>query len=113
VTFTVRFRRPMVASITLAVFAIVAAPLPALAGDPKTTATNTGPSIRTSVEKAVASHTLAASKSAVRAQETTTELGSKSFFRTPAGIVTLVALAAGVGYTVYSTSHDRVKSPAR
>jgi hypothetical protein len=97
----------------LVVFAIVAGPLPALAEGLTPTAPNTGPSIRTSVEKAVASHTLTASQAAVGAQRTTTDLGSKSFFRTPAGIITLVALAAGVGYTLYSTSHDRVKSPAR
>ena len=42
-----------------------------------------------------------------------TDLGSSSFFKTPAGIITLVAVGAGVGYALYSTSHDRIKSPGR
>lgn len=42
-----------------------------------------------------------------------TDLGSPSFFKTPAGILTLVAVGVGVGVAVYSTRNDRVKSPGR
>lgn len=42
-----------------------------------------------------------------------TDLGSPGFFRTPAGLLTLAAIGVGVGFAIYSTSHDRVKSPAR
>jgi hypothetical protein len=38
---------------------------------------------------------------------------SPAFFKTPAGILALSVLAIGVGYAIYSTSHDRVKSPGR
>lgn len=112
----VRFRRPSAARIGLLAIAIAAAPLPALAGEPSATAAKPGPSIRTSVEKAVAAQTLDTNRTArARAQQsgTTTDLGSTSFFKTPAGIVFLVAVVAGAGYALYSTSHDRVKSPAR
>jgi len=34
-----------------------------------------------------------------------------TFFKTKAGIVTVVLLAAGAGFALYSTSHDRIKSP--
>jgi hypothetical protein len=40
---------------------------------------------------------------------------SRSFFQKPAGVAALVLMAAGVGFTLYSISHDRkpVKSPIR
>jgi hypothetical protein len=41
------------------------------------------------------------------------ELESGSFFKTPVGVAVLVAFTAGVGYAVYSSSNDRIKSPGR
>jgi hypothetical protein len=38
---------------------------------------------------------------------------SGSFFKTTPGIIVLATLGAGVGYALYSTSHDRVSSPGR
>jgi len=38
---------------------------------------------------------------------------SSSFFTTPTGIVVLSALAAGVGYALYSAQHDRIHSPGK
>lgn len=38
---------------------------------------------------------------------------SKSFFRTGKGIAVIALMAGGVGYTLYSKSHDRIKSPIR
>jgi hypothetical protein len=40
---------------------------------------------------------------------------SKSFFSTPTGVAAIVLMVAGVGFAVYSASHDRkpVKSPIR
>jgi hypothetical protein len=46
-------------------------------------------------------------------QAQTNDSGSNSFFRTRAGVVALAVLTVGVAYALYSTSHDRVKSPAR
>lgn len=44
-----------------------------------------------------------------------TDLGSKSFFKTPAGKISLVLMAAGTGYMVYSAfkDNDPVKSQFR
>ncbi len=43
----------------------------------------------------------------------TTDLRSGSFFKTKAGIATLVILGAGVGYAIYSASNDRIRSTGR
>ena len=98
----------------LLALSIAAAPLPALAGDANATASKPGPGIRTSVEKIVTTQTLATARPVAAQQSgTTTDLGSKSFFKTPAGIAALLALGAGIGFALYSTSNDRVTSPAR
>lgn len=36
-----------------------------------------------------------------------------SFFKSPIGVAVLGAFAAGVGYALYSTQHDRVSSPGK
>jgi hypothetical protein len=38
---------------------------------------------------------------------------SGGFFKSTPGIIVLSTLAVGVGYALYSTSHDRVSSPGR
>lgn len=107
------WRRPVVRAVLVSV-AIVAAPLPCIAGEASSSALKPTPSIKASVANVLATQTLATRTGVARAQDKgTTDLGSKSFFRTPGGIITLAALAAGVGYALYSTNHDRVKSPAR
>jgi hypothetical protein len=42
-----------------------------------------------------------------------TDLRAGSFFKTPAGIATLVIFGAGVGYALYSSSNDRIRSEGR
>jgi hypothetical protein len=42
-----------------------------------------------------------------------TDLRAGSFFKTPAGIATLVIFGAGVGYAIYSSSNDRIRSEGR
>ncbi|MBE3112772.1 MAG: hypothetical protein IMZ46_20050 [Acidobacteria bacterium] len=39
--------------------------------------------------------------------------GKKGFFRTPAGILTIVALGAGVGFGVYELTKEKEASPIR
>ena len=39
--------------------------------------------------------------------------GKWSFFKSPVGIAVLGAFAAGVGYGLYSTQHDRIHSPGK
>ena len=41
------------------------------------------------------------------------EAGDKPFFKTGKGAFALALLAGSIGYTVYSMSNDRVKSPAK
>ena len=42
-----------------------------------------------------------------------TDLRSGSFFKSKAGMATIVIFAAGVGYAVYSSSNDRIRSTGR
>jgi hypothetical protein len=43
----------------------------------------------------------------------TNPLESKSFFKSPAGIVAIILVGVGAGYAMYSTSNDRITSPAK
>ena len=107
--YHVRPRRLLV-PVVLAL-AIAAAPLPALAGEPHATAHP--PGIAAAAQKAVAAQVKTDARMA-RAQSnagTKTDLGSSSFFKSPPGIITLIAVGAGLGYALYSTSNDRIKSP--
>ena len=38
---------------------------------------------------------------------------SPTFFKTGPGIAVLAVIAAGVGYALYSTQHDRISSPGK
>lgn len=109
----VRTWRALVARVLVLTVALAAVPLPALAGESSVTASSPGQTLRASIDKAVATQTLATARPAAQQSGTTTDLGSKSFFKTPGGMIALVALAVGVGYAIYSTNNDRVKSPAR
>lgn len=42
-----------------------------------------------------------------------TDLRSGSFFKSKAGVATLVLFAAGVAYALYSSSNDRIRSAGR
>jgi hypothetical protein len=107
------WRRPVLRVLLLAL-AVALAPLPALAEE--TPANPPGP-IQASIQKVVASQvvvlTKAPSAQSNQAGASATDLGSKSFFKTKAGIITLLVTAVGIGATVYSTSNDRVKSPGK
>jgi hypothetical protein len=110
------WHRPALRAAGLAL-ALLAAPVVTLA-EPAGGGAPPGAGLRASVEKMAATEALAPERApatlAARAATTeSTDLGSKSFFRTPAGIVTLVAVGVGAGYAIYSASHDRVHSPAR
>jgi hypothetical protein len=41
------------------------------------------------------------------------KLQSGSFFRTPAGVAVLAAFGAGLGYALYSSTNDRIRSSGR
>lgn len=50
---------------------------------------------------------------ALQAPEPAAPETSKSFFKSPKGVMAVVLFAAGVTFTFVSKSHDRVKSPIR
>lgn len=108
------WRRPVLRVLVLAV-AIAAAPLPALAGEP--TAPPSAPTLKASIQKVVAKEVVTMAKAPVarsaQSGGTTTDLSSPGFFKSKAGAIALVITAVGLGVTLYSTSNDRVKSPAK
>ncbi len=100
--------------------AVAIIPLPGLAAE--TSQTSAAPGLRASIKRIAASTALTSSRSqlqpAVRhsenaGQEGREQLGSKSFFRTPAGMAVLAVVGAGAAYALYSTSHDRIHSVVR
>jgi len=103
------WRRPVLRVLVLAM-AVALAPLPALAGDPP--ATQPTVNLSASVSKAVAKEAVTLKQTSVaRSQDsggTTTDLGSPSFFKSPAGIIAIAASVVGLGLTLRSTSKDRV-----
>ena len=107
--YPVRRWRPAVR--VLAVALALAIPLPVLAAEGSQPAAR--PGLKASIPHAVASAVTAAPVKARAAREQSqtdpkAQLDSKSFFKTPAGVVVLAVVAAGVGYAAYSASHDRI-----
>ncbi len=89
---------------------IAAIPLPSLAGD--TSQQVAKPGIRASAEKVAATARLADSAGQAT-PDGKAQLNSPSFFKSTAGIVVLAVVGAGVGFAVYSASHDRIHSVVR
>lgn len=102
-------------------------PLPAAAGD-STTAPSKNPAVDTSMradarplQTAIAkvdSRELkgaAPARTAARRADQGQDVGKESagFFRTGAGIAVLAVIGVGVGYALYSTSHDRIHSAGK
>jgi hypothetical protein len=84
-------------------------PLPALADQGSAKA---APGIRVSAATIAKTEPLAASETAAQAGAPA-GTDSPSFFKSPAGIVTLVLVGVGVGFALYSTKNDRINSPGR
>src|SRR5262245_47591769 len=101
--------RPMSGLLALVLAFLWVVP-PLAASEPEALATQ--PPIRAALAR------LAATPPSVRAtaQDQPVAAGEPhSFFKTPAGVVAAVLMTAGLGYAVYSASHDRkpVRSPIR
>ena len=89
-------------------------PLP-LAAAESGTSPKPGP-IRASVAKISAKDTAAmraARRSDSRGATQPTQGQDRSFFKTGPGIIALAIMGAGVGYAIYSTQNDRIKSPGK
>jgi hypothetical protein len=95
--------------------AVALTPLPALAGEATPPAKpDTG--LTASAKRIAATEAFRTQPERARAQEggwTNPDRGSSSFFKSPAGILTLIVVGTGTAFALYSTSHDRVKSPGR
>jgi len=111
--------RRLLARVLVLALALGALPANCLAGGTPPPGEST-PTLAASIQKAVALETAKMSKaraaSSVASQDPAqpkTDLGSKSFFRSRAGVIALVLVGVGTGIALYSTSNDRVKSPAK
>jgi hypothetical protein len=104
------WRRPVARVLVLA-FAVSTVPACCLAGEPPTSPPG-APKLAASIDKAVRQEVaLSAKASPNAARQAGATSSGHSFFKSKTGRVTLVLLAAGTGFALYSTSHDRVKSP--
>ena len=101
-----------ISRVLVAALILTATPLPTLAGEPPPPAPPK-PSLDTLVKQAAAVTPIAPARTQTAATAGKSEFGSPSFFKKPAGIAVLAALAAGVGYALYSTQNDRVSSPGK
>jgi hypothetical protein len=109
----VRPWRRTAARLLVLALAVWAAPVNVLGGEPQG-GPPPAPRLAGSIDKAVR-HELgtverASSPKAARQAGAPIQSSSGNFFKSKAGLVTLVMLVAGGGYALYSTSHDRVKS---
>jgi hypothetical protein len=119
----------------LALAAIITlVPLPVLAAEGTQSAPVT-PDLRASMARVVANQVLKSTDNApvvqarvpeaksaaffndrvgsARSEQGTTPERSGQFFKTGPGIAVLAVFAAGVGYALYSSQHDRVHSPGK
>jgi hypothetical protein len=116
-------RRPSVSRRVLALLLVLGVaftlvPRSVAAADGSSSPASTSP-IASSVQKAARTVALAAPAGAPRVAQQQEQkpgdelVGSSAFFTRPLGIAVLAILAAGTGYAIYSTSHDRIHSSAR
>lgn len=108
------WRRTVVRLLVVAI-ALGAAPVNGLASEPGNPPPST-PTLSASIQKAVQLETGKVAKVSPKAARQAggsapADTSSGSFFKSKAGIITIALLAAGTGYALYSTSHDRVTSP--
>ncbi|HEX5473041.1 MAG TPA: hypothetical protein VFX12_00145 [Vicinamibacterales bacterium] len=102
--------RGLVGRTVLLAVAVALVPIPVAASGTKPTAPKAPQvSLRQVVAREAARtplHTPAAKTTQVDQSKQST-----GFFRSPVGIAALAVMAIGTGYAIYSTQHDRIKSP--
>jgi hypothetical protein len=89
---------------------LAAIPLPGLAGEPDKAAPP--PGLKASIAKAATSGSTALDQAKPTAPDRA-KLGSTSFFKSPAGIATIIVVALGTGFAIYTAKHDRIHSVIR
>jgi len=90
---------------------LVAIPLPGLAEETNKPAPT--PGLKASIARAAVSGGVTLEHAKPSAAPVETQVGSKSFFKKPIGMVVLAVMAAGTGYAVYSANHDRIAPTGR
>lgn len=102
--------RPLAGALALVLGLTLVAP-PAFAVSPAPTPRPIATAATAKVE-AMPAATLAQASPAAPTTPTA-DAGTKPFFKTTKGALALALLAGSIGYTFYSFSNDRVKSPAK
>ena len=113
--YLVRPWRRTVARMLVLALAVGAAPVNCLASEPAGPP-QTSPTLSASIQKAVQQEAGKVEKVSPKAARqagasASADTSSGGFFKSKAGIMTIALLAAGTGFALYSTSHDRVTSP--
>lgn len=113
--YLVRPWRRTVARMLVVALALGAAPVTCLAsepGNPPQSSSTLSASIQKAVQQEAGKIAKVSPKAARQAGASApADRSSGSFFKSKAGIATVVLMAAGVSFAIYSTSHDRIKSP--
>jgi hypothetical protein len=110
VKYQFRSWRPAVRVFALALV-LAAIPLPGLAEESNKPFPT--PGLKASIASAAASGTVTLEQAKPSAAPAEAQVGSKSFFKTPIGVVVLAVMAAGTGYAIYSANHDRIPPTGR
>lgn len=110
---TLTEKRGAVMRVVLLAVIVALVPLPAAAGGGASTAkhpTASHQSLRAAVTREASRVPLARSTTRRDDQD---QNGLSSFFKSRPGAIAIVVMAIGTGYAIYSTQHDRVKSPGK
>jgi hypothetical protein len=102
--------RPAARMLALALV-MAALPLPGLAEE--TNKPVPVPGLKASIARVAASGAVTLEQAKPAAAPDRAKLGSTSFFKSPAGIATILVVAIGTGFAIYSTKHDRIHSVVR
>jgi hypothetical protein len=103
--------RFLVQALGLVLGLTLAAP-PAFAADPASTP-SPRPIVAVANAKVAALPAEALAQAAPAPAAAPAEMGKRPFFKTTKGVIALVLIAGTLGYTAYSMSSDRIKSPAK
>jgi hypothetical protein len=90
---------------------LAAVPLPGLAAEPEKTVPT--PGLKASIARVANSSSALLEQAKPAAAPDRAKLASPSFFKSPFGIATIVVVAVGTGFAVYSARHDRIHSVIR
>jgi hypothetical protein len=110
------WRGPLKRAVLTAVVAALM-PLPLFAAGETGAAPGRPQTLKTAVRAAAVTNAAVVAapraKASRKAEQSGASTQSTGFFRTGAGALALAVMAVGVGYAVYSASHDKISSPGK